>query len=265
VPLDATTPPETRYLATPNRLAFALGWIVANQIVQQRFASSAIDALPIFHPERGWDRFLLTRRVSGRVFQARKADEFGQLRLTGTDAPRLVSADGKTLLRLGQALRDTPDDAISAVLEQIPVPALNTNRSNELSSREQSPRYPLFYDVITQLIVEYPGLVAAREIYISDREIDGEYHPLYRHAAEVAPGDRRGINLAGMTWNWFQLQYSGIYAFLDKRGTRAVYRTDSQTWSRVKTPLTDEPDERVRQRIANWLRLDGGRPDPDVD
>jgi len=264
-PLDTTCPPEARYLATPDRLTYALGWIVANQIVQQRFEGSAIDALPIYHPERGWDRFLLTRRVSGRVFQQRKADEFGQIRLTGDDAPRLVSPEGKTLLQLGQALRDAPDDALGAVLGHIPTPYVNTNRANQLSPRELAPHYPLYYDVVTQLILEHPGMVVAREVYIDDREVDGQYHALYLHGAEMAPGDRRGINLAGMTWNWFQVQTADSLAFFDRRGARTVYRTDRQTWSRVKRQLNEEPDERVRQRIAGWLRLDGQQPDTDVD
>jgi hypothetical protein len=264
-PLSATTTSATRYLATPDRLAYALGWIVANQIVQQRYAGSAIDALPIYNPERGWDRFLLTRRVTGRVFKQKLADEFGQIRLTGTDAPRLVSPEGKTLLRLGQALRDAPDDAIAAVLEHIPAPYINTNRSNQIAQREQAPQYPLYYDSVTQLILDHPGLVVAREIYIDDREVDGQQHALHRYGAEVKPDTQHETRLVGMTWDWFQLQTAEYIAFFDKRGARAVYRTGQHTWSRVQRQLNEEPDTRVRKRMAGWLRLDGEHPDPAVD
>jgi hypothetical protein len=108
-------------------------------------------------------------------------------------------------------------------------------------------------------------MVVAREVYIDDREVDGQYHALYLHGAEMGPGDRKGINLAGMTWNWFQLQTNDFIAFFDKHGARTVYRTDRHTWSRVKRQLNEEPDERVKQRIAGWLRLDGQQPDPEID
>jgi hypothetical protein len=73
------------------------------------------------------------------------------------------------------------------------------------------------------------------------------------------------MNVARTTWNWFQVQHDGWFAFFDRRGTRAIYRTDRQTWSLVSRQLEDEPDERVRKRIAGWLRLEEKQPDPDAD
>ena len=65
-------------------------------------------------------------------------------------------------------------------------------------------------------------------------------------------------------YEWFQMQYGELFAFFDTPGSRSVYRTDHGTWSRVRKQLTDEPDETVKQRLANWLRI-GGRPDPAID
>jgi hypothetical protein len=267
IPLDETIAPEHYHLATPDRLTFALGWIIANQIVQQRFPTSAIDAIPIFHPERGWDRFLLTRRVSGRAFQLHPADEFGQIRMDGRDAPRLVSPAGKTILRIGKTLRDAPEYAIRAVLDCIPQPKIDTSAADRIARNERAEKYPLYYATVTDLILDHPGFVAWREIYIDDQQVEGQFHPLFLHTVETEPsGDgRRGLNVARTTWNWFQVQHDGWFAFFDRRGTRAIYRTDRQTWSLVSRQIEDEPDERVRERIAGWLRLDGAQPDPDAD
>jgi hypothetical protein len=122
---------------------------------------------------------------------------------------------------------------------------------------------------VTELIAEYPGLTAAREIYIDDREIDGQYHPLHLHAAELTPmgpTDRAGANISTTTYRWFQLQYGELFAFFDKRGNRAVYRTDRGTWSRVTRQLDrEETVEDAKTRLKRWMRLDGLAPEPGVD
>jgi hypothetical protein len=269
VRLDGTITPETFYLATPSRMAYALGWAVASEIVAARFRSSAIDVLPVFHPENGWDRFLITRRASGAAFEHQPANEFGMLLLDGEDAPRLTSPGGKTRVPGGQALLDDPEATVKAMLARIPRPALNSDDSNRLRQYERAPKYPLYYRAVAELIVEYPGLVASREIYIDDEAIDGQYHPLYLHAAELTgmgPDDRHGVVIAKTTYNWFQLQYGDLFAFFDRRGNRAVYRTDRATWSRVTRQLTDEETiEQVKERLKRWLRLDGLAPDPEID
>ena len=264
IPLDETITPETFYQATPDRLAFALGWVAANQIVQARFVGSAIDALPVFHPEHGWDRFLLGRRVSGAAFKYQPANEFGMLMLSGDGAPRLTTPGGTTRLPLGDALRSEPEAAIQELLALIPRPAVGASADNRVTKREQAPHYPAYFNAVTELILEHPGLTAAREIFVDDQPIDGQYHPLHLHAVDLLP-EGKGINAARMTHNWFQLQHGDMFAFFDRRGSRAVYRTERGTWSRVRVQLNEEPDERIKPRIAGWLRLDGAAPDPERD
>src|SRR5688572_23242055 len=112
-PMGEDLPESDAYLATPDRLSFALGWVLANAIVSARYADSALDALPIYHPENGWDRFLLTRRVSGDAYAAEKADSHGMIMLTGEDAPRLTRPSGATKVSLGAKLREDPEAAIA--------------------------------------------------------------------------------------------------------------------------------------------------------
>lgn len=254
--------PETFSTATPDRLAFALAWVVANQIVARRFVESAIDVFPVFHPEHGWDRFVIGRRFSGAAFKYQPANELGMLVVSEDDGPHLTTPGGSVRIKLGQMLRDDPEAAIEEVLALVPSPALD---ATTLTPRERIPRYPEYYQAVTDLIVEHPGLVVAREIFIDDEEIDGAYHPLYLHGVEMAPDGARGQNLAHLSHNWFQLQLGEQFAFLDKRGTRAIYRTDRGTWSRVRRQIVDEPEERIVERIAGWMRLDGRTPDPEVD
>lgn len=268
VSFSDTTPPDELYLATPDRLTYALGWIVANQIVQSRFATAAVDVLPVFHPERGWDRFLITRRVSSHLFNALPADELGRLMLTGENAPRLVLPTKGVRLGLRELLMNDPDAAIGQVLAHIPEKPGGVGDLKRMRPSERAPRYPDLYATVTELLLENPGLVVSREVYVDDEQIDGKYHPLHLHAAELStygPGDRHGANLPVITYNWIQLQYGELFAFIDRRGNRAVYRTDRETWARPKVQLEDEPTERLKARIAGWLRLDGATPDPGVD
>lgn len=266
VPLDDTVTPETLYLATPDRLAYALGWIAASAIVSKRFRRAAIDVLPIFHPEHGWDRFLITRRVSCKKQAHEPADKFGLLMMSGEDAPRLTTGSGRTRLALGTAMREDPDKAIADLLDLIPKPRIEGN-GHSRCLHQLARKYPLYYDAVTELIVENPGLVAAREVYIDDQEIDGQYHPLYLHSVALSssgPGDRTGMLLPVTVYEWFQLQQGELFAFFDAPGNRAVYRTGRGTWSRVRKQLNEEPDENVKQRIGNWLRI-GGEPDAEHD
>ena len=259
VPLDESVTPESLYLATPDRLSYALGWIAANAIVGARFRSSAIDVLPVFHPENGWDRFLITRRVSCGLHANEPANKFGLLMIDGDEGLRLTTAGGRTKLELGQAMRADPVSAIQQLLAMTPAPKIDEGKHGRCM-HTRGPRYPLYYNAVTELMVEYPGLVAAREIYIDDQEIDGQYHPLYLHSVALSnsgPGDRTGMLLPVIVYDWFQLQYGDLFAFFDVPGDRTVYRTEHGTWSRVRKQLKDESDETVKQRIRNWMRLDG--------
>lgn len=260
--------PDDLYLATPNRLGYAMGWIVAAEIVRARFNSSGIDVLPVFHPDRGWDRFLVSRRVTARAFNRFPADEFGVLFVrAGDEALRFVTRD-KRRISLGARLVEDASPAILDVLTRIPGPRLEVDGKPALGRGEQAPDYPSAYDAIAELIAEYPGLVAAREVFIDDEQIDGQFHPLHLHAAELSssgPDDREGANLPVLTYNWIQLQYGDLFAFVDRLGKRAIYRTDRGTWARARVPLGNAPVERVKERIARWLRLGGAVPDPEVD
>ncbi len=265
-PFDNTITPETFYLATPNRLAYALGWIAASAIVSARYIDSAIDAIPIFHPDHGWDRFLISRRVSCKVHENEPADRFGVLMLSGDDAPRLTSPGGTERIALGQSLVEDPDKAINDLLAFFPRQGIDPGSHSQCWHTKAS-RYPEFYHVVTEMIIENPGLVASREVYIDDEEVDGQYHPLHLHATDLTgmgPEDRTGQNIATMTFAWFQLQYGELFGYFDIAGGRTVYRTDHNTWSRVRKQLNQEPEDQVKQRIESWMRISGA-PNLEID
>lgn len=268
-PLTDAIDPELLYTATPSRLGYALGWLIASEVVYARFPKSAIDVLPVFHPENGWDRFLITRRTSGDAFARQPANEFGMIMLDGEDPPRYTSPGGKLRVAAGGAFVGDPDGVVAAILEHIPSPHLGKKDGLRLQQHERAPKYPMLMRAVAELIAEYPGLTAAREIYIDDKEVDGQYHPLYLHAAELTalgPDDRAGANIATTTYRWFQLQHGETFAFFDKRGNRAVYRTDRRTWSRVLRQLDQEETVTdAKQRLKSWLRLDGLAPQQGID
>jgi hypothetical protein len=245
---------EEGYLASPNRLAFALGWIVAGQIVGARFRDSAIDVLPIYHPENGWDRFLLTRRVSCTLLREESANSFGMLMLDGEDAPRLTYPDGNTRLVLGPLLQREPEQVMSVVLRSLPQFGLVPGEHG-LCEHERDALYPTLYQVVAEIIAEHPGVVAAREIYVDDQAVEGTYHPLYLHGAARHPQ---------MVYEFFGIQSPDWAAFFRIGGSQSIYETDQGGWSTVVKQLADEDRAGMKRRILSWLRIDGG-PVPEVD
>jgi hypothetical protein len=253
-PLEDDAAMDTGMLM-PNQRAFALGWIAANQIIKARYASTGLDAVPIYHPEMGWDRFLLSRRIAGEPFKSETANSFGMLMLSGPDAPRLTKPGGDTKLAMGEPLLVDPEGAIREMLAQIPViPVGDKDLGQRWRDRRQ--HYPRIYEVITQLILQYPGMIAAREIFVDDQPLDGAYHPLYIHGVVKQPSH---------TYNWFLVHYGDYDVFVNAHGFRVIYRTDRPGWATVKKQPAEETNADLKNRFRGWLRIDGRLPEKKVD
>lgn len=244
-PLSDELPDEQTYLATPDRLTFALGWVVANAIVKARYADSAIDALPIYHPETGWDRFLLTRRVSSPQFERETANAYGMILLTGDDAPLLTSPGGTTRVSLGRSLRNDPTTALASAVAHIKRgPLLPLDLGNNWKSRQRV--YPLLYNAVTEIIVEHPGVVAAREIFVDTEQVDGAFHPIKLHTV---------IRHPQLVYDWFLVQSNERATFFKTHGNASIYETDRKSWSTVKNQIGNDSPEVMKQRILEWLRI----------
>ncbi len=247
-------PDETAYLATPDRLAYALGWIVAGAIVKARYADSGIDVMPVFSPEHGWDRFLITRKTTADIFRTESANRFGMIMLSGEDAPLITRASGETRLPLGTLLREDPERAVAEVVAAFsarPLPKPDLGKS--WKSRQE--HYPRLYRAIVETIVEYPGTIAAREVFVDNQPVDGKYHPLYLHGAAVQPA---------LVYDWFLVQHGERAAFLRTHGGQSIYETNRGGWATVKRQLAKEDDAGVQARILAWLRLEG-EPNKEID
>ena len=251
MPFGEDMPEDQSYLATPDRLAFALGWIVANAIVNARYADSAIDALPVFHPSNGWDRFLLSRRVVATAFANENANTHGMILLDGPDAPRITSPGGRTKLALGGLLRRDPDAAIAEALALFPRGKL-LPLDLGMRWKDRQRVYPHLYNAVTEIIVEHPGTVAAREIFVDNQPVDGAYHPLYLHQAAKLPE---------MVYDWFLVQHEDRATFFRIHGHQSIYETERKGWATVKKQLVNETPEDMKRRILAWLRLEG-QPQP---
>lgn len=253
-PFSEDMPDATAYLATPDRLAYALGWIVASAIVSARFADSGIDVLPVYSPDNGWDRFLITRKTTGDVFRDESANRFGMIMLTGDDAPRITRPSGETKLSLGTLLREDPERAINDVVALFPPrPLPRPDLGKRWNDRKQA--YPLLYSTVTELIVDHPGTIAAREVFVDNQPVDGKYHPLYLHGVAQQPA---------LIYDWFLVQHGERAAFMRVHGWQSIYETDRGGWSTVKRQLSQEEPAGVRARILSWLRLEG-EPDKSID
>ena len=245
-PLSDDLAEDQTYLATPDRLTFVFGWIVANAIVGNRYADSAIDALPVYHPDAGWDRFLLTRRVTSKRFENESANAKGMLLLEGDDAPLLTTPGGTTRLALGTALRNDPDAAIASVLELFPRgPLLPHDLGSNWTMRKRV--YPQLFNAVTEIIIEHPGVIAAREIFVDTEQVDGAFHPLKLHTV---------IRKPQLVYDWFLVQSAERATFFKTHGNAAIYETDRSTWSTVAKQLSADDPETMKRRILDWLRID---------
>lgn len=233
-------------IETPDRLAFALGWIAANVVVQRRYRKSGIDAIPIYHPENGWDRFLLTRRVTSQEFQQEPANKYGMIMLDGEDAPRLTTPGGKTILSMGEQMKEDPTAILKAMLKRIPREEMPEGKHGG-RWKDRRKIYPRLFRSVTELILENPGAVAAREIFVDDQPIDGAYHPLYLHGATLEPK---------ILYDWFMVQLGRWAVFVRTHGGQTIFETDRQTWSTVKKQLSEEEDyEGIKRRLEGFVRL----------
>jgi hypothetical protein len=246
--LETLTPPGTAEpILTPSPLAYALGWIVADAVVGERYREMALDAIPVHHPEHGWDRFLLTRRTACDLRRKEAADSFGVIRLSGDDAPVLTTAGGTVLISLGSLLRQDAEGAIGSLLELIPTRRLPSGDHRRCRHTRAADMYPRLYDLIARLVLDRPGLVAAREIFIDSERIDGAFHPLYLHTAGRA---------AGFNYDWFGVQFGEHVVYIRMHGAQAIHYTGRNTWASAQL-ATQPPDwPALKSRIANWLRLD---------
>jgi hypothetical protein len=233
-------------IETPDRLAFALGWIAANVVIQRRYRRCGIDALPIYHPESGWDRFLLTRRVTSQEFKDEPANSYGMIMLDGEDAPRLTTPGGKTILSMGQGLREDPINTLKQMLKRIPRDEMPDGKHGG-RWKQRRKVYPRLFRAITETLVANPGTVAAREIFVDDRPIDGAYHPLYLHGAALEPK---------ILYDWMMVQLGRWAVFFRTHGGQTIYETERRTWSTVKKQIADEESyEDITRRLEGFLRL----------
>lgn len=240
-------------IATPHRLGYALGWIAASVIVRAYYREAGIDALPVYHPEHGWDRFLLTRRVSCDLLADEPADSFGLILLSGADAPILAQPDGTTRLALGPLYRTDP--ARAPLLEQIAPPPLPAG-DHARCPHARGARYPALFEAVTALIVAHPGVVAAREVFVDDRRIDGAFHPLFLHT---------GGRVTGYTYHWLAVTFRGRTVFVRENGEQVVHEAEPGVWRSEPTYFTQDDPPAMEQTLCTWLYLDGtSEPAPPI-
>jgi hypothetical protein len=166
--------------------------------------------------------------------------------LDGEDAPRLTTPGGKTILSMGQGMKDDPIATLKKMLKHIPRDEMPEGKHGG-RWKERRRTYPRMYRSVTELIVSNPGMVAAREIFVDDKPIDGAYHPLYLHGATLEPK---------ILYDWFMVQLGRWAVFCRTHGGQTIYETERRTWSTVKKQLSEEEDyEGVKRRLEGFMRF----------
>src|SRR4029079_7184293 len=111
-------------------------------------------------------------------------------------APIIKRPAGEQKLALRSRLRDDPDAAVAETVAQFPPRALpNPDLGKRWKDRQQN--YPLLYETVAGIVADYPGTIAAREIFVDNQPVDGKYHPLYLHGAATQPA---------LVYDWFLIQ-----------------------------------------------------------
>jgi hypothetical protein len=184
--------------------------------------------------------------VTSQEFKDEPANKFGMIMLDGDDAPRLTTPGGKTILAMGEAMKKDPIAVLKQMLKYIPRDEMPEGRHGG-RWKDRRKVYPRIYRAITELLVANPGTVAAREIFVDDKPIDGAYHPLYLHGATLEPK---------ILYDWVMVQLGRWAVFCRTHGGQTIYETDRRTWSTVKKQLSEEEDyEGIKRRFEGFLRL----------
>ena len=176
---------------------------------------------------------------------------FGLILLRGDNAPHLASRDETIQLSLGELLRQDPGAAIRNLLDLVPEPRFDSGDHQRCWHTRAAKEYPLLYDVITHLIIEHPGLIAAREIHIDEIQVDGAFHPLYIHT---------GGQITGFTYDWFGIESGDALTYIRLHGRGAVSRTERGTWQSSEMPIGSLDWTAMRTEIATRLHLDNEHP-----
>lgn len=238
--------------ATPDPLGYALGWIAACAVVGARYHDAAIDALPVYHPERGWDRFLLTRRVSCDHCADEPADAFGTLLIDADTGLTFVGPNGAAPLPLGALYCDDTERAERLLLEHLPSPTLPPGE-HAACPHARSHAYPALVAAITDVIVTKPGVIAARELFIDDQAIDGVYHPLYLHT---------GVRTVGYTYDWLAVSFGERTVFLRIQREQVIHEVAPGVWRSETTTFSPDDPEAIRQALRAWLQPDAEQEAP---
>ena len=209
-------------------------WQIANELVQVHYEQGAIDAFPIYSEEAGLEKFMLTRRLACVVHNSDLPDQFGTIQLVGDYAPRYVR-ENRTF-----ALADK--SSISAEFADV---------DEELAGHERcwhryATQYPRIFQVVSELIAEYPEVSAAREIYVDKEFVEGTYHPLYLHSFVQDPM---------MVYDWFAIEAGDWAVFMKITGEATIFRSESGTWRFIGAVMKDKTAEELKAQFIEWLHL----------
>lgn len=232
---------------TPDRTSYAIAWLIASLVVEHRFPETALDAIPLYAPAIGWDRFVLTRRISCDHCDAELANAFGQLQLGPGGTVNLTDPAGTVQVAFFPAEADQLLARLDHVLQALPVLELRAGDHRSCQHR-RAPLYPQVFTTMARLVAAEPSLVVAREIFIDVDLIDGMRHPLWAHTARQE---------SGYTYDWFGLRRarSNTAAFVRISGQQVIYRTDRSTWASHSLEAESLTTEVLSGQLQSWLGL----------
>ncbi|HEX2912539.1 MAG TPA: hypothetical protein VH186_17145 [Chloroflexia bacterium] len=183
--------------------AYALSWVLANQVVQRYYSRMGLDALPIWRENFGWSQFNLVRASNcqqppDKTLESQRYIFFDAIAVNWD----LQGGGGDVQYDMGNEIwvrNVRPNEAVENAIRHLHLDDLPEFDHSACLHGPHSYAYTKLFGVVTDLICRAPELVGKRELSI-DLDSYGHIRSKVLH-----PLRKAGLAQAGVTREWFEL------------------------------------------------------------
>ena len=241
-------------------MAYALSWVLANQVIQRYYGSQGVDAIPVWKDDFGWTTIILPQ-AQGCVATVDSGLESQRYILLDGIAVnwRQSGAGNQTAAQydFGAVVNLEQKSVEDAVIEAVLLLGLDNESTARADHREclHGPlayAYTKLFQVVTDLIANAPELVVKREIVIDLNEY-GQPLAAPRHRLRV-----HNLAQPGITRDFFELVHvaTNSHVFVNIYTGDMLYTEPDDTVHVLEYPGWNElNEEQLEAYLANLLMI----------